>query len=64
MRAHVDPNDKEGLYLGDVVTIDECVSSYFGDTSMFFKHQWIEEDIALMPEWSDAYYKECHCNAP
>jgi len=54
----------DGLVLGEVVTSDECVSSLFGDTKMFFKHQWIEEDIALRPEWADAFYDECYCNAP
>ena len=51
-------------YLGNLVTADECVSSKFGDTEMFFKHQWIEEDIALRPEWTDHYSKDCYCNAP
>jgi len=26
-------------------------TSYFGDTSYFFKHQNQAEDLALMPEW-------------
>ena len=43
---------------------DGLVSSLFGDTKMFFKHQWIEEDIALRPEWADAFYDKCYCNAP
>ena len=51
-------------YLGNLVTADECVLSKFGDTEMFFKHQWIEEDIALRPEWTDHYSKDCYCNAP
>merc|ERR1711953_653256 len=32
---------------------DNCVSSLYGDTKMFFKHQYIEDDIALKPEWTD-----------
>lgn len=62
MKAIVDPNDKEGLVLGDVVTIDHCVSSYFGDTKLFFRHQWLEEDIALRPEWTEAYKHQCFCD--
>merc|ERR1711935_629038 len=62
IRAMISPT--ESIVLGDVVTSDECVSSNFGDTKMFFKHQWIEEDIALRPEWADAYYEDCYCNTP
>ena len=50
--------------MGEVVTADECVSSLFGDTKMFFKHQWIDDDIALRPEWTEAYYDGCYCNVP
>ena len=63
VKAKQNPQDP-GYVLGDVVTSDECVSSKFGDTKMFFKHQWIEDDIALRPEWSDAYYEDCFCNIP
>ena len=58
------PDDIEGSLLGNVITIDECVSSLFGDTHLFFKHQWIEDDVALKSEWSDAYFNDCYCNAP
>ena len=58
------PEDLEGFSMGDIVTVDECVSTLFGDTKMFFKHQWIDEDIALKPEWTEAYYDECYCNVP
>ena len=64
IKASQSPEDIEGFALGEVVTIDDCVSSFYGDTKMFFKHQWIEEDIALRPEWSDAYYEDCYCNIP
>ena len=50
--------------LGDVITIDKCISSYYGDTRLFFKHQWIEDDAELKPEWKDAYFSECYCNRP
>ena len=64
IKAMRSPDDVEGFVLGNAVTADECVSSNFGDTKMFFKHQWIEEDIALMPEWSQSYYEDCYCNTP
>ena len=64
MKGHQGPQDDQGFVLGDVVTTDQCLSSKFGDTKMFFKHQWIEDDITLKPEWADAYYDGCHCNTP
>jgi hypothetical protein len=59
LRGHQGPNDNEGLLLGDVVTTDKCVTSLYGDTKLFFKHQYIDEDKELMPEWADDYEKEC-----
>ena len=64
IRAHNGPDDVEGIVLGDVITIDKCISSYYGDTRLFFKHQWIEDDAELKPEWKDAYFSECYCNRP
>ena len=62
IRAMRYPGDTEMVVLGDIITMDECVSSNYGDTKLFFKHQWIEEDAALKPEWADAYFSECYCN--
>jgi len=64
MKGMRNPEDSEGFVLGDVVTTDNCLSSKFGDTKLFFKHQWIEDDVALKPEWTDAYFNECFCNRP
>ena len=58
------PDDAEGFSIGDVVTTDNCVSSYYGDTKLFFKHQWIEDDISLRPQWTNEYGKDCNCNIP
>lgn len=56
LRGHQNPDDKEGIYLGEIVTTDKCAcSSYFGETKLFFKHQYIIEDVAMRPEWADAY---------
>ena len=56
LRGHQNPDDQEGIYMGEIVTTDNCASSsYFGDTKLFFKHQYITEDVALRPEWADAY---------
>ena len=61
-KAHNGPDDTEGLVIGDVIIQEECVSSFYGDTKMFFKHQWIEDDIDARPEWAEAYLNECYCN--
>lgn len=37
--------------LGTMVTEGPCVNSAFGDASLFFRHQIIEEDWKLQPTW-------------
>ena len=64
MKAMRHPEDTQGFIIGDVITTDQCLTSHFGDTKLFFKHQGVEEDIALRPEWSDAYFHDCSCNYP
>jgi len=66
LRGHQSPDDKEGVLLGDVVTTDNCVTSLYGDTKLFFKHQYINEDKDLKPEWADGYDFECtpYCVIP
>ena len=61
-KAHNGPDDVDGLVIGDVTTTDECLSSLYGDTKMFFKHQWIEDDIDLKPEWAEGFLNQCYCN--
>ena len=46
IKAQRDPTD-EGFILGDMVITDNCVASYFGDKTLFFRHQWFVEDIKL-----------------
>ena len=53
MRAYASPDDSEGTVLGNIVTADKCVASNYGDTRLAFRHQWIEDDVALRPDWSD-----------
>ena len=61
--ARSDPCDlppcDEGTKLGDVIAVDGCTTSKFGDDSLFFRHQRIEEDIQLKPTWKSAYMTEC-----
>ena len=62
----VDPDDVAGLDLGAAITTDECVTSLYGDTKLFFKHQYIDDDKEAKPEWAEAYDKECtsFCGIP
>ena len=59
LKGHRSPGDENGMLLGDVVTTEKCVTSYYGDTKLFFQHQYIKEDIKLRPEWEEDYNKEC-----
>lgn len=40
-----------GRILGTMTTDGPCVASAFGDASLFFRHQLIEEDWKLQPTW-------------
>ena len=58
VKAHSNPDD-EGWFLGNAVTTDNCVTSKFGDTKLFFRHRPVEEDMALRPEWTSSYMNDC-----
>ena len=53
--AYPDPKSAlsggEPVHLGEISTTSACVSSKFGDASFFIRHQRIEEDWQLRPEW-------------
>jgi len=36
---------------GTLTTTSQCVQSLYGDEKLFFRHQRMEEDFALRPEW-------------
>ena len=59
LRGHQSPKDTEGAFIGNVVTTDKCVTSLYGDTKLFFRHQYIAEDKALRPEWAADYDADC-----
>ena len=42
----------------------EGVASEVNDfnTRLAFKHQWIEDDAKLRPEWKEKYAENCYCN--
>ena len=41
----------ELTHIGDIVLTSQPTNSYFGDKYLFFKHQDLQEDLALKPEW-------------
>jgi len=66
--TYASPNDKIAgtkEFLGVMTTIAECHQSLFGDKQMFFRHQRMEEDFALAPEWIPqmAGLKDTACTA-
>ena len=58
-KTHEDPEDWDGTEIGKLVVVDGCFPSRFGDEKLFFKHQWIAEDIELRPEWEPYYNNGC-----
>lgn len=41
------------IHIADLVLVSDMVTSVWGDTSLFFRHQDMAEDIALRPEWKN-----------
>lgn len=41
------------VLLGKLTTVSPCHASLFGDEQLFFRHQRMEEDFALRPQWID-----------
>ena len=61
VKASMNPDDQNGSIIGNLVTEGPCVTSNFGDTKLSFKHQSIQDDVDLKPEWYDAYKQNCLC---
>lgn len=38
-------------YLGDILATSFYDTSYYGDTKLFFRHDWMENDLQIHPEW-------------
>lgn len=53
--AHADPKDVDGTELAKLVIVDGCYPSRYGDEKLFFKHQRVEEDMELRPDWKKDY---------
>jgi hypothetical protein len=49
--AHSSPDDADGTILGEMKTTAQCTASTFGDKRLYFRHQRIEEDAKLRPQW-------------
>jgi hypothetical protein len=48
------PADKlagKKLLLGSLTTSSQCTTTLFGDDHLYFRHQRMEQDFALKPEW-------------
>jgi hypothetical protein len=61
--THASPMDqKQGvkMLIGTLSSASECVQSLFGDKKLFYRHQRMEEDFALRPNWiQDIDGKHC-----
>jgi hypothetical protein len=49
--AQATPTDTELIPIGSFTTTSELIQSKYGDNTLFFRHQRIEEDMALQPTW-------------
>eukprot|EP00954_Amorphochlora_amoebiformis_P022265 1352073-Amorphochlora_amoeboformis.AAC.1 len=51
--------------LGSLVTESECVTSKYGDEKLMIRHQRVEEDWSLRPDWiKDIPDSACFPNKP
>eukprot|EP00327_Prymnesium_parvum_P010960 CAMPEP_0184377666 /NCGR_PEP_ID=MMETSP0007-20130409/2454_1 /TAXON_ID=97485 /ORGANISM="Prymnesium parvum, Strain Texoma1" /LENGTH=453 /DNA_ID=CAMNT_0026721659 /DNA_START=19 /DNA_END=1380 /DNA_ORIENTATION=+ len=51
------------LKLGDIVTTSKCTPSAFGDAKLFIRHQRVEEDWKLKPDWLNQYDAKAACGS-
>ena len=54
---------KPPRHLGAMYTEDSCVLSAYGDSTLFFRHQLIEDDWKIHPEWMKALDPQKDCGA-
>lgn len=54
-------DNKNSIVLGKMVTSGSCVNSAFGDAQLFFRHQLIEEDWAIRPDFMKFVDPEKDC---
>jgi len=60
--AEANAPSSEAVVIGKVILTDALSRSTFGDNELFFKHQYMEDDFKLRPEWLKAIdpLKECN----
>jgi len=49
------PEELEGveMHIGNLVTLSNMVTSWWGDRKLFFRHQDMVEDLKIRPEWKE-----------
>jgi hypothetical protein len=47
--------------IGTVTVTDAFTTSKFGDENLLFRHQHMEDDFALKPEWLEAIDRQVEC---
>lgn len=60
VRAQAEPSAQEEL-IGTITVTDAFTTSKFGDEDLFFKHQHMEEDYELQPNWLSAIDRKAQC---
>merc|ERR1712127_778360 len=60
--AQDNPKSDATAVIGTVVLTDALSRSTFGDNELFFKHQYMEDDFKLRPEWLQAIDGLKDCN--
>lgn len=63
MRALASPGG-DWITLGDIRTSSDCVTSTYGDKTLFFKHQKIEDDWDLRPDFYNIVDAVTECGFP
>jgi len=59
--AHSAPGDTNPTMMGHVVLTDPLVTSRFGDEDLFFRHQHMEDDYSIHPEWLESIDRKKQC---
>ena len=57
--THEDPEDEDGSELAQIIAVDGCFPSKYGDEHLFFQHQSGLDDAALRPDWESYYEFGC-----
>merc|ERR1719272_387370 len=47
--------------IGEFILTGQFTTSAFGDSQLFFKHQYMEDDFALRPDWLNSIDRKTEC---